>query len=110
MYIVEISFKGGWDTLVPGENYRPAASHWQTLPHNVVSSTPRLSGIQTHNVPAYDKCKYILKQCLFWNTFLATNNVNNVKKENYQDIFNIFNVKPWVYQDFISEITVHYNP
>jgi len=26
------------------------ASHWQTLSHNVVSGTPRLSGIQTHNV------------------------------------------------------------
>ena len=26
---------------VPGENYRPVTSHWQTLSHNVVSSTPR---------------------------------------------------------------------
>jgi hypothetical protein len=26
---------------VTGENHRPAASHWQTLSHNVVSSTPR---------------------------------------------------------------------
>jgi hypothetical protein len=25
---------------VHGENHRPAASHWQTLLHNVVSSTP----------------------------------------------------------------------
>ena len=24
-----------------GENHRPTASHWQTLSHNVVSSTPR---------------------------------------------------------------------
>jgi hypothetical protein len=24
-----------------GENQQPAASHWQTLSHNVVSSTPR---------------------------------------------------------------------
>jgi hypothetical protein len=37
-------------TGVPGENHRLPASHWQTLSHNVVSSTPRLSGIQTHNV------------------------------------------------------------
>ena len=35
---------------VAGENHRPVASHGQTLSHNVVSSTPRLSGIQTHNV------------------------------------------------------------
>ena len=24
---------------VPGENHRPAASHWQTLSHNVVLSS-----------------------------------------------------------------------
>jgi len=29
------------ETGVPGENNRPAASHWQTLSHYVVSSTPR---------------------------------------------------------------------
>jgi hypothetical protein len=28
----------------PGENHRPAASHWQTLSHNVVSSTHIFSG------------------------------------------------------------------
>ena len=30
------------ETGVPGENQRPAASHRQTLSHNVVSTTPRL--------------------------------------------------------------------
>jgi hypothetical protein len=35
------------ETGVPRENYRPAASHWQTLSHNV-SSTPRPSWIRTH--------------------------------------------------------------
>ena len=33
------------ETGVPGENNRPAASHRQTLSHNVVCSTPLLSGI-----------------------------------------------------------------
>ena len=28
-------------TRVPGENQWPVASQWQTLSHNVVSSTPR---------------------------------------------------------------------
>ena len=37
------------ETGVPGENHRPVASHWQTWSHNVVSSTPCLSGIRTHN-------------------------------------------------------------
>jgi len=35
---------------VLGENHRPVASHWQTLSHNVVSSTLRPNGIRTHNV------------------------------------------------------------
>jgi len=30
------------ETGVPGgENHRPVANHWETLSHNVVSSTPR---------------------------------------------------------------------
>jgi len=29
------------ETGVPGENHRSPAIHWQTLSHNVVSSTPR---------------------------------------------------------------------
>ena len=37
------------ETGVLGENHRPVASHWQTLSYNVVSSTPRLSEIRTHN-------------------------------------------------------------
>ena len=37
------------ETGVPGENHRPAASHWQTLSHNVVLSTSSLSGIRTNN-------------------------------------------------------------
>ena len=34
----------------PGENHRPATSHWQTLSHNVASSTPSLSWSRTHKV------------------------------------------------------------
>jgi hypothetical protein len=33
------------ETGVPGEKHRPTASHGQTLYHNVVSSTPRLSSV-----------------------------------------------------------------
>jgi hypothetical protein len=33
-------------TGVPRENHRPAGSHWQTLSHNVASSTPRLRVFQ----------------------------------------------------------------
>ena len=38
------------ETGVPGENHWPVASHWQTLSHNVVSSTPSLSRIRTKNI------------------------------------------------------------
>jgi len=44
------------ETGVPEENHRPAASQWQTLSHNVVSSTPRLSWIRTHNVVICTYC------------------------------------------------------
>jgi hypothetical protein len=37
------------ETGVPGENHRPVASHRQTSSHNVLSNTPHLSGIGTHN-------------------------------------------------------------
>jgi len=37
------------ETQVPGEKHRPVASHWQIKSHNIVSSTPRLSRIRTHN-------------------------------------------------------------
>jgi hypothetical protein len=40
------------ETGVAGENHWPVASHWQTLSHNVVSSTPRhdaMNGVRTHN-------------------------------------------------------------
>ena len=33
-------------TGVPKKIHWPAASHWQTLTHNVLSSTPRLGGIE----------------------------------------------------------------
>jgi hypothetical protein len=36
------------ETSVRRENHRPPASHGQTLSHNVVSSTPRLSWIRSH--------------------------------------------------------------
>jgi hypothetical protein len=38
------------DIGVSSENHRHVASHQQTLSHNAVSSTPRVSGIWTHNV------------------------------------------------------------
>ena len=36
------------ESSVPGENNRPAARNWQTLSHNVVSSTPRLGYLESN--------------------------------------------------------------
>jgi hypothetical protein len=36
-------------SFIGGGNWGTQRSHWQTLSHNVVSSTPLLSSIQTHN-------------------------------------------------------------
>ena len=41
------------ETGVPGANHRPVASYWQIVSHDVVSSTPRLKRIRTHNVSSY---------------------------------------------------------
>ena len=38
------------ETGVPRENHRPAETHRQTLSHNVVSSTPRLSVFKVTNL------------------------------------------------------------
>ena len=43
-YIVVVSFIGGWNW----STRRNPPSHWQTVSHNVVPSTPRMSGIGTH--------------------------------------------------------------
>jgi len=37
------------ETRVPRKNHWLVANHWQTLSHNVVSSTLRLSEIRIHN-------------------------------------------------------------
>ena len=39
-----------------GNRRNPVASHWETLSYNVVSNTPRMSGIRTHNVSGDRHC------------------------------------------------------
>jgi hypothetical protein len=57
---------------VPGESHQPAASHWQTSSTNVVSNTPRLSGIQIHNVSDDRHWLHIIRVILFNATFNNT--------------------------------------
>jgi hypothetical protein len=46
---ISVSFIGG--TGEPGGNHRPAASNWETLSHNVVSSTPPHERRKLSNTP-----------------------------------------------------------
>ena len=65
VYLVE-------ESGVPGENHWPAASHWQTSSTNVVSNTPRLSGIQIHNVSGDRHWLHIIRVMVFNATFSNT--------------------------------------
>ena len=47
-YMVAVSFIGGENLSTRRKPPTFRASHWQTLSHNVVSSTPRLRKIWTH--------------------------------------------------------------
>ena len=69
------------ETGVPGENPQPIASLYETFSHNVVSSTPRLSEIRTHNyytittAPAmYMKTLYRFWLFLNWSIFNSFHN------------------------------------
>jgi hypothetical protein len=64
------------ETREPRANHRPAASHWQTLSHNVVSSTRRLNEIQTHVYFWYPNVPDILHNMLtLLPLFLANRNI-----------------------------------
>ena len=70
-----------WSILLveeTGENHRHAASLWQILSHNVLSSNPRLNGIQTRNVSGDHveiRNEFNLKYFLYF--FLQTAPVSN---------------------------------
>ena len=53
-----LSWRSALLVEVSGENHRPAAGHWQTLSHNVGSSTPHLNEVWTRNVSFLRHIKY----------------------------------------------------
>ena len=46
------------ETRVPRETHKPAIIHWQTLSHNVVSSTPHQLSYDHHDDGARNECKH----------------------------------------------------
>jgi hypothetical protein len=63
-----------------GENHQPVASDWQTLSLNVVSSTPRLIGIRTHNVSGERLLLHMLVQKFHTTAFTMKGNISNLRK------------------------------
>jgi hypothetical protein len=64
------------ETGLSGENHRPVASHWQTLSHNVTSSTPRIGEIRTDNISVFfsDGIKTV-----YLNFYIFTVNLNQLR-------------------------------
>jgi hypothetical protein len=66
-----ISWRSVFFVEKTGENHGPAARHWQTLSHNVVSSTPHLSGVWHHNFSTTIRSRRPLKSIInFWKFLL----------------------------------------
>jgi hypothetical protein len=59
------------ETRVTRENHWPAASHWQTLSHNVVSSTPHMSGILINNAKIWKLLEW--SYIFIWDAFIFGN-------------------------------------
>ena len=67
------------ETGVPAENQRPVASHWQTLSHNLVSSTPRHE--RSSNSQSPGRFEKILKAFFFPPNFFQENTrISSIKK------------------------------
>jgi hypothetical protein len=58
------------ETRVSKENHRPAASHWKTLSHNVVSSTPCQLEDQNNLINISYLIRFFYYFC--WNIYLTT--------------------------------------
>ena len=52
------------ETRVHGENHQPAAYHWQTLSHNIVSSTPHHEPDSNSQHQLFIQCTWLLNQ--YW--------------------------------------------
>jgi hypothetical protein len=64
------------ETEVPGKNHQPDASHWQTLSHNLVSSTPRHE--PDSNSQRYVFYRYCHIVTMWFETFTETRVITNI--------------------------------
>jgi hypothetical protein len=71
------------ETVVPGENHRLAASHWQTLSHNVVWNTPTITDsiFRITKIAVY----IVLFSIVFVGTILSWGSLHMLTNELYVD-------------------------
>jgi hypothetical protein len=89
--LVLLFFISGGGNRLPGENRPPVANHWQTLSHNVVWSTPRLSRIRNEiNYKSnIDNLVYWLDK--FWVRDTKLSNWNSPWIQFWAVVYNKFN-------------------
>jgi hypothetical protein len=95
------------ETGVPGENHRPAASHWQTSSYNVVLSTPRLIGILvTMLVVIGTDCigsdisnyRFLVRKITEILLKMAINNINHLNETKSNRVMDLISkVMKWLY-------------
>ena len=64
-YIVAVIFVGAGNRSTRNKTHRPVASHWQTLSHNVVSSTPRHERDVKHHKPIIPDLNKFIRSYVF---------------------------------------------
>ena len=71
------------ETGVRGRNHRPVASHWQTLLHNIVSSTPRHERGSSNSHEA--KVRVVVFNAVLWRSILMAEETG-VPGENHRPV------------------------
>ena len=94
--ISAISWRSVWLVEETGVNHRPVVSHWQTLSHNVWSSTLSQCGIRPHNVSGADAWLVLLCLSSLWFIYMCSfmifyNVLNKLKTNKVSLLSNIPN-------------------
>ena len=111
-------------TGVPGENHRPAVSHWQTLSHNVVSSCTqswKVTCICIYRYFGLDYCHFqkcfkvlpcVMREEIKWtprvNTKLETCGLSHLKRN--KEIFRLYPLKRKNWNSYFKKWKKQLNP
>ena len=109
--ISAISWQSVWLVEETGENHLPVISHWQTLSHNVLSSTLHQCGIRPHNVSSADVWLVLLCVSSLWFiymcSFMILYNVLNKLKMNKVSLLSKPNSNWWTVETDAKSIPLY---